>query len=198
MKGKNKERLYGRTKSNTLPEQDTMKKNFVSFLINFILLITLMFSWAGHDAGTSGYNVDGARSYVGAMGMLKGQVHPISSTPVEKSESVERVAKTEGLFCHAGLLWLVFTTVAGFFFLLAPCKSLCRLYYVCVRKRDYRIEYIHNKDGDKEVSPLYFDDNCIQRRNHESNSRKWFDSCYGRHSCGCHGGCRYLGKQTGY
>ena len=126
-----------------------MKKAIGCFLINFILLITLMFSWAGHDTGVNGYRIDGVRSSVSAVSMLKGQVHPISSTPVEKSESVERTAKTVSIFCHAGIFCVAFCALTGFLFILAPHRALSLYYHLKLRRRDYLIEFIHNKDGGK-------------------------------------------------
>ena len=133
-----------------------MYRKSLVFFLNLILIFTLVFAWT--YVGTKGGSLltsGGSHTSSGLITGDRGRLHPISSTPVgEKGVEITGVLSVGERAVGINISVLIVAAFLGKLFLCLIQVSVFTHYNNHVRRRDYRIEYIHHKDGEKAFAPL--------------------------------------------
>ena len=173
-----------------------IKKSLVIFL-NLILVFTLVFAWTNVGThGVSPFVAGETHTSSGLITGVRGQLHPISSTPVgEKGTELTGVMISCERSAVISICVLIIAAIFGNPFLYLVFTAVRTRYNNHVRRRDYRIEYIHHMDGEKSLAPLYQSVISIQRRiKNEPNSGKNLYRSFGSNSSSSYGLCDISGK----
>ncbi len=124
-------------------------RGIISTEINIILILTLLFSWSVHGSTGSELYSSATHNECSLVIFPCGNLHPITGIPSEKRTD-EICRATRFLRAPLGFSFVFVTAMMGCFFSGCFHRNSIRKRYIClVKKRDFRIEYMHDMDGDK-------------------------------------------------